>query len=615
MTALPRVYEGLRNGGLTIIIDALDEARIKATAESFEAFLGDIGEHAGGSAGIAFVLVGRTQIAEVAWLVLADLGIQTRLLSIEPFSRDQANQYIERRVQAHGDSAARLLRAHPEPFRAARDLIFDHLEGSVAGAASDGVVQAFLGYAPVLDAIAILLAGESNLAQTVRDLREGLDAAQPSHTAVLEQVLDHILLREQHAKLLYNVKPSLAPTAAHHGWSDWDSLYTRQEQCARLTALILRVEPGLVVGPKELQRPYEEAVAAFLHEHPFLIDGARPANVVFEAYLFAYILLHGTTRLGAAVAKRLSEPEYRPSRLFADFYLHLRPRGVPVPAEHVGWLYDAMIAAESDRLHVGFSLDGEEARDEAAAEPSTLDGEFSWFAPNGEGLWTRVRTEDFAVEVGPDSTFYLRRYVRRAAVTVPCDVVVGNGGGDCAIGPNVMINCRELRLEAERVVVGAHGQQASGEDEDDGVVLEALRFVGKVGAPPTAHVPLQVNWPGAEAYPWNEFQRTRPREMGTDLRLHAAYRRFRRIVMTLRSHSRGSLARTRKKIEHERVMQGELGWKLLGQLVSDGILDLRDGFYHWVPEAASAQVGVTWHQLRRFEISRQLRTYLERFLG
>ncbi len=84
--------------------------------------------------------------------------------------------------------------------------------------------------------------------------------------------------------------------------------------------------------------------------------------------------------------------------------------------------------------------------------------------------------------------------------------------------------------------------------------------------------------------------------------------------MTLRSHSRGTLARYKGKIEHQRVLQGGLGQALLARLVGDRILKLDGKFYYWVPEVAATSVGISWHQLNARATSPLLTEYLTRFI-
>lgn len=607
------VNQLILDGKLTFVIDALDEARVKTTEGAFEAFIRDIADVAKSAPGLGFVLLGRTQIAETTWLILEDAGVSTRLVTIQPFTRTQAIKYIDLRAKAiKGGTDI----AHVAPFAEARDLIFSHLEQAIepSAQAPSEMREDFLGYAPVLDAIAVLLAGESNLVRLIESLKRGLAAAEATHTAVLEQVISQVLEREQQQKLVKNLQPILLPVAITLGWSDWNILYTKPEQHARVAARMLGVQsPVSVLLPAPLDKAYRDAVEVFLSEHPFLREGHYPANAVFESYLMAWVLLEGQRPLAAAVEGRLANPATRPSRLFADFYLHLKGRtSNPIPLAHVGWLYDAMLSAESEGLRLAFSLEGSDPFEATGSVEKGVEGNFEWLAKR-DGAWKTVRDVPFTS--ASDSVFQLGRHVRRASITLPGSVSLGSSGAEFEIGPNVSIRCGNLELLAQTLVVGGRpGPTEQDIDLDDAVTLESRTFRGMVSKPPVARVPFTVSWPGAEVFPWNEFHFRRSRELESDPRLHSVYRRFRRIVLTLRSHGKGSLARTRKKIENERVMQGPMGQALLDQLVGDDVLVLHDGFYHWNPERAAESVGITYPQLRAGEGSKRLLDYLRAFI-
>jgi hypothetical protein len=74
------------------------------------------------------------------------------------------------------------------------------------------------------------------------------------------------------------------------------------------------------------------------------------------------------------------------------------------------------------------------------------------------------------------------------------------------------------------------------------------------------------------------------------------------------------LARCCKKIDHARVLQGELGQALLARLLADGILRRSGSFYHWDPAVAAQLVGISWAQLQSGTGSNRLTEYLIRFL-
>ena len=145
---------------------------MKANEAGFETFIQNIAEIAKSVTGVAFVLLGRTQTAETTWLLLQLAGIPTSMFSIQPFTRDQAKKYIEVRIHHSDSSAAKRIADHRQPFIEARDLILDHLELAVGGkiAVKDEAAREFLGYAPVLETVAVLLAKEPNYKEFTANL-------------------------------------------------------------------------------------------------------------------------------------------------------------------------------------------------------------------------------------------------------------------------------------------------------------------------------------------------------------------------------------------------------------------------------------------------------------
>ena len=288
---LAAVMGDLAAGKLFLVIDALDEARLKVSEPSFYDFLTDIAVTAKTAPGVAFVLLGRTQIAEYSWMVLEDLGVPTALCAIDFFDEEQRMTYLDRRLQRRSETA-KYVAGHRAEFEQARDLLFSQLGEAInpsGGEKENRDATAFLGYAPVLDAIAVLLEEEQNYHALINKLRaeERLPAARPDlrRTRLLATVMEYILEREHQQKLVLNLKPVLTPPK---GWASWEKLYSPTEQKTRLLGRLLKdawTPPAQV--PVPLQQQYEDRLKEFFSEHPFLREGASAANLVFEAYLFA----------------------------------------------------------------------------------------------------------------------------------------------------------------------------------------------------------------------------------------------------------------------------------------------------------------------------------------
>jgi len=600
-------------GTMFMVIDALDEGRLKVNEAGFAAFLKDVAAQLPGKKGTCkAVLLGRTHVAEAAWLTLVDAGVNADILTIEPFSELQAAKYVDLRVARVGGPGATMAKSHTAKYREARDVIFGELRSAFTGPAS-GMLEdanAFLGYAPVLDAVATLLAKEANFATLIGDLQGGA-SGQTTSIGLLAKIVERILVREQDEKVDKNVRPAMAATAASHGWSNWAGLYAENEQCSRLLARILgtATPPAMVGLPGPLLAAYEERLSSFVPEHPFLRDGSKPANVVFESYLYAKALVNDVGGFRLQVESKMADQGHKPSRLLADFYqLLLGERSVGIQPAHICILHDALQAGEGPSNHLRLAIEGLDPEDGGNTK-SVASCEFQYLDQERE-IWSWSLESDLE----PSGEFWFRRYLRDAAITVPCTVALGEGGKEFEVGPAVQVRCSKLRIPASNLVVGGTTRLRTAEG-DPAVVLEALAVDSAVATRPRVHqITLSVAWPGAERFPWTDFQMACGVEAkNTDM--HEAYRRFKRIVLTLRSHSKGSLARYRGKIEHQRVLQGPMGQALLNKLKADGILRLEGSFYHWVAEKAGELVGTSWHDLKMGIASEQLKTYLTDFLA
>jgi len=610
----------LDNGELFLIVDALDEARVKANEAGFEAFVRDIAEVARAARGVAFVLLGRTQTALWTSLLLEDAGVQANLVSIRPFTRDQAERYIEARIGQMNAAARKRIADHRGPFEAARNLVFQLLERAIGGdaEAAEDSVREFLGYAPVLETVAVLLGDEGNYQELIGRLTAmGQDArAQIDRPLrVLDHVVKRLMERERAQKLQHNIRPALQSVADAHGWDAWETLYQADEQISRLLGRILkRSILACPEMPPALRAAYEERLAEWLPEHPFLREGEYPANKVFESYLFAVAMREYLTDISRHVEAKVADVDYKPSRLLADFYILLGEKdGTDVVSRRqIGYLYDSFLAGETGTLQVRLAIDeGDPDEDDAedGEERATAEGEFELVYASADGSGReRIETRSFKID-DSNNVLAFRRQLKDATIVTRGGVSLGGLLDDFEIGPRVDMRCGHLEFKSTGLVArgAVHGE------ENDGVTLEAQGCDSKLARKPVVRGKLSVFWPGADGYPWTEYA-TAPGERFDDARMHQVSRRLRRIVLTLRSHSKGSLARLQDKVEHRRVLKGPLGEALLAKLCDDGVLELREGFYHWVPDRAAALLQISWHDLRNRQMSQGLREYLQAFI-
>ena len=225
----PDFLEWMKEGIQFIIIDALDEGRIKVNELSFLRLLENIGRLAHDAKDVCFVLLGRTQIAESVWLTLTDQGVSSSILNIDPFAREQANEYIHNRVGCNWAA----------PLIECRDLIFERLEAPLKNSPESETTNAFLHYPPVLDVISILLNSERNLMA----LKNFLSNQMPNTSVnLLRDVISHLLKREQQEKFVPAFSQRLNPEEEINFSQIKGGLYTDTEQSQRLLANVLDMQ-------------------------------------------------------------------------------------------------------------------------------------------------------------------------------------------------------------------------------------------------------------------------------------------------------------------------------------------------------------------------------------
>jgi hypothetical protein len=93
------LYSDWQSQATALLIDGLDEARLRVTQEAFEAFLADVAQISMGRT-LPTVLFGRTGAIQDAWLLLADSPAKAAVLEIGYYGPKEALDFAAARVPA-----------------------------------------------------------------------------------------------------------------------------------------------------------------------------------------------------------------------------------------------------------------------------------------------------------------------------------------------------------------------------------------------------------------------------------------------------------------------------------------------------------------------------------
>ena len=546
------LYDRWQDQSITVLIDGLDEARLRVTQQAFEAFLHDIFDLSSNRK-LPTILFGRSSSVQDVWLSLADYGVQSPVLEIGYFSDEDALTFVEAKLRAINPS-----RPHQGAERRAITLLLTRLREQTK---SDG--DRFAGYAPVLQAVAARMDREGNPGALVAELEQG---AQP---LTLQHVTSAIMDRER-TKL---DRLDFEDAALRN------KLYLADEQLARLAARVYGDRsPDLPVMSAVDAQTYENALDTWVADHPFLDSMDRPSSAVFDAVIATWVLIDGTSRQvrDTAVKRELSRgPSANP--FLAELYENeLKEREASIiPTEHIGILYASLRA----RLSLGDSanLSIEEAENRVEDELQSTQVEMICWRRGIE----RPSISKFQSERGGE--IRLGTHIADVEVNAPeSHVEIGSGAEAVLVAP-ISIQCLLLSISVTRMIV-----------ESSSAVAEACVFLEaeELDAPTMMSVPvlrgrvrLQATWPDVQSHPWTAFA-TDPTPV-EDPRIDEALRRLRRFVISFRSHSQGSLARFQGKIEQDRMTKGT-GMSVLKLMLKEEIVTKENAMYYLDPQRLAA---------------------------
>lgn len=585
------LWNAWQAGSTTLLVDALDEARLRVTQSSFEDFLVDVANVAANRS-VPIVLLGRVGIIEEAWTILNErANLSPPIFDIELFHADRARAFVlsalhrlatvedrttSKRAFPHLTAS---LQAHAGVYSDAVRSVVEHLTDATR---ADG--RQFAGYAPVLEAVATFIASEPNPARIDEATRSILQGQ------VLSRVTSEVMVREA-GKLAAQLSASFPGLST-------DGLYEPAEQLARLASLVLRAgKPKTPEGlPPEAVAPYEAAVQSLLPQHPFLDSREpKPSGAVFAACILAAALTGEDCDVSRGAERVAGGGPNTPNPFLLDFYCEATGQGAKIPASHIGLLYASLEATAGAGDVARLTAEGEDA----------LEIEMSLVQPDGtEKLY------EFTTKTG--GTLRFGRRVSGVNVDAEStDIEIGEGGQVEMVAP-IFIRARTVFLECTELVVKIDHPGSV----DPIVSLEAAEAIADAGLrPPVVRggAKLQVTWPDAKVYPWTPFSSDGGED--PDPRLADAQRALRRLCISFRSHSKGRLARYKGKVEHFRMTKGALGVAVRESLLADSVLTLEGTMYFLNPEALGQVVGLGFQDLKLKRYSVQSCRYLREVLA
>ena len=580
------MFDRFLQGNVALLIDGLDEARIRVTQDSFAAFLEDISKLASTDRK-PITIFGRTSAIEDAWLTFAESNVEPPVLEIQFHGPDAALEFVMRRIASARNEKGDDANATADADRRAAAEILRSLGRH---AQIDG--NRFVGYAPALIAVAKRVAAERNPMALVQALERGADALS------LNGIVDAIIERER-SKLdqLEFTDPELR-----------DQLYGKAEQIERLISAVYEIDhaPNLPEMKQDDAETYKNALDRWVPDHPFTDgSGKRPSSEVFGGYIAAEALKinwasEGVRRTETESAKvnsfvwRFRLPERWTESEEAD----IEDEAEFIPLADLGLAFTSLQALlhrlESAHLYVDADVD------DSGSQSGRSEVEITRYFDGGFSL-LRLSSECAGA-------IYVGSRIRDVNIS-GSDVNIVTSGSEVAIAAPVDLDVGEIDVGHAGIVVEGPGR---GKHDADAVVrLRCQAFSWRNSSLSVrTGVELAVEWPGSEHFPWHSYRRPEIPQ-GVDEVVGERLRRLRKILLLFQAKGKGQLAKFRGAIDHERRSRGS-GSAVRDLLLREGILFEDGRVYVLNTDRMSEVLGLTFSDIRLASVNEQTIAFLRR---
>ena len=427
--------EGLTNGTAFLVIDALDEAEMISGRVALETLLYDLRNMVKDSDYSSVILFARTETAHFVaeYYAKEETKLPVAQYEIGFFEETSAKEFVKANIAKFHVVTKAVIECVDAQFIQIRRLLVSNPE----------MIPSFLGYAPVLEALAVSYDKEENMLRFLQRISNV-----ESSTDIFSGIMDHILNRE-HDKVVCGFVARCGKE--YPDYKDWDNVYSVQEQIVRIADYLIYGaidHKAYVVNlPRELANEYYEMIDRFLPNHPFIHSFSEKGETrtdftgpAFRDYALARLMtIDKQEELAREYFSTHKQSIRFPSQLFFDFYDYYSDGKInPV---HFPYLYEAFKAKEvADSIS---SISVEEVEDVVYCD-------FFLVLHSRRG---NVIHFEFTMQP-TDQQIYIKQ-INNAYIDISNNVILGDKSED-AIIDNSTIKCKKLILHSPVILLSAN---------------------------------------------------------------------------------------------------------------------------------------------------------------
>ncbi len=571
---LYQYFNDLRSGSGVLVLDAFDEAEMISGRTGIEFFLRDLAvEVEATKAGEypTILLFARTESATFIAEFCVKNSIEYLQYEIGFFAEHNAKQFIRKKLELmHKDITQTVNHCIDEQF-----VVINRLLGNKEVAAS------FLGYAPVLEALAQSFDEERN---TVR-LLEKLKGNDITTTKIIYSILNYLLIRE-HEKVCSGLKEKWGKE--YPEFNRWDIVYCVEEQMVRVAEYIIFQEvntssfyelDGMI---PEQYTDYVESLKVFLPQHPFLQnlisnEAFEFTGPAFRDYVLAFILSKADyVDLAFEYFSDKSLTTRFPSQLLFDFYVEFSD------AEMTGkifpLLYDSYKAKETMDKFV--TIDISSVSTEKYAVFRLKDLRFS------------DKTEDSELYISGNDAIYISR-LANGNIDIDGDVCIGDQKNTSRIYNSAII-ATQIYLNTSHICIEArHPANCLLVSEKD--IVNRCECPTKFDIHTDESDLVKVSIPNI-----NNYYKLRPYRYDFESLDKDGYLQFcmfiKRIMNCLRKHRKDVPAKDKEYIDNEIISKSKFKRKVMDFLIYKEIIfiDSEQPYLYKLNVECLATYGLSW---------------------
>lgn len=554
----------LKLGKSTLIIDAFDEAEIISGRKNIETFLYEANEFLEDSICCSIVLLSRTETAQNIATFFTANEIPFKHLEIDYFPETNARDFVLRTAEKRKELTKAIVDCVDGYFMQVKALISDK-----------ETLNKFLGYAPVLEAIATHITEISNTARLISNLQEKSD-----EISLIKTIMENLLEREQN-KFVSAFKERI--NSDKNKINKWSEIYSAKEQLVRIINYIILGEISykdyqLASLPDYLVDDYEETIALFIPQHPFVqmfctnetetnIDFAGPA---FRDYCLARIILDDEYEDSAELYYQSeSSTSHFPSQLFWNHYIDLNNK--TIKSKHFSYLLEAYKSKISSghQIYIDISQDSNETV-----------ATFRMF--KGKDLIDTV-----CMNVSVIDNMFIFDSINNMSINIDNDIKIG-GKGNTQITDS-SIACNNLLINSKNLLINAFSPSIT--------TIQCSSSIKALKSPPlnisfNNSGEIKIDVPNIYEFP--KFNRFKYNSNDTSkIDIYIFIHSLRKIMSSFRTHGKDMPARDAEKIDFVVVGDDYLKNNIFEFLKENEVV-FREAHLYKVNIDKMSALGISW---------------------